>query len=261
VDLAVAAMLVGAGIFAGILNAVAGGATLVTFPTLMAAGLSPIVANASNALAVMPGNVLAWLADRAQLPRRGRRLAGFVAVSMLGGLIGALLLLATTERLFTQLVPLLIGGATLLYAMAPRLQAIARNPSPEGALAGARAPRPPSRAILWAMVPASVYGGYFGAGLGIMLMTIFTLGGVEDVRRANALKNLSSATCALASVATFIVQGVISWPETALMFSGAVLGGHLGGRLIGVLPAAIMRRIILLVGAILSAVYAARYWF
>ena len=253
----VAVLLFGAGILAGIVNAVAGGATLFTFPTMMTAGLAPIVANASNSLAVMPGNLMAVLADRAHLPRCGHRLVWFVVVAIVGGFLGAILLLATSERLFTRLVPLLIGGATLVFAFARQLQlAIATR------IGEVRAGnRPDRRLILVLLIPASIYGGYFGAGLGIVLMSIFALGGLSDLRRANALKNLLSAMCALASVATFIVQDVISWPETTAMFAGAVLGGVVGGRLIRKLPAGVLRAIIIGVGALLSAVYAGRYWF
>ena len=252
-----AAMLFGAGILAGIVNAIAGGATLFTFPTLMVAGLSPIVANASNSLAVMPGNLMAVMADRSHLPPRRPRLVPYLLVAVVGGFLGAFLLLATSERLFTQLVPALIGGATLVFAFARRLQsAIAKL----GATAGAQDEHD-RRLIMTLLVPASIYGGYFGAGLGIVLMSIFALGGLTELRRANALKNLLSVMCGIASVATFIVQGVISWPETTAMFAGAILGGMIGGRLIRWLPANAMRAIIIAVGGLLSAVYAGRYWF
>ena len=252
-----AAMLFAAGILAGIVNAVAGGATLFTFPTLMAAGLSPIVANASNSLAVMPGNLMAVMADRAHLPLRRPRLVPYLLVAVVGGFLGALLLLWTSERLFTKLVPALIGGATLAFAFARRLQsAIAKLGS------ATRSPEEHDRRLILALlVPASIYGGYFGAGLGIVLMSIFALGGLTELRRANALKNLLSVMCGIASVATFIVQGVISGPETMAMFAGAVLGGMIGGRLIRWLPASALRTIIIAVGALLSAVYAGRYWF
>jgi len=254
---AIAVMLFGAGVLAGIVNAVAGGATLFTFPTLMAAGLSPIVANASNALAVMPGNVMAVLSDRSSLPRRGHHMGWLLLISVVGGLAGALLLLATSERVFTKLVPALIGGATLLFAYARQVQEAIRTWVRKETLDQ----HPNMRLVIALLVPASVYGGYFGAGLGIMLMSVFVLGGFSDLRRANALKNLLSAMCAVASVSMFIWQGVISWPATIVMLVGASFGGIAGGRLIKVLPAAALRRVIILVGAVLSVVYASRYWF
>ncbi len=223
---------------------------------MMAAGLPPIVANASNSLAVMPGNLMAVIADRAHLPRRGHQMAWLLAIAVLGGFLGALLLLATSEHLFTQLVPLLIGAATLIFAFARPIQGAIRRWA--GGVAKGR-PRLPL--VLGLLAPASLYGGYFGAGLGIMLMSIFALGGIDDLRRANAMKNLLSMMCGFASVATFIVQGIIRWPETMAMFGGAIIGGFLGGRLIRVLPSGALRAAIIAIGALLSTIYAGRYWF
>src|SRR5499427_1056850 len=121
-DIGIGALLFGAGLAGGIANAMAGGATLITFPAMLAGGLPPIVANASNAVAVTPGHVVAAFADRARLPRPDCALGLALGASLVGGALGAILLLATPERLFTLLVPALIGIATLVFALGPRIR-------------------------------------------------------------------------------------------------------------------------------------------
>jgi len=123
----IAALLFGAGVVGGAVNALAGGATLLTFPAMLAAGLPPVVANASNAVALTPGHLVAAIADRAALPRDLRRLATPVVVALLGGGLGAMLLLATPDRLFTACVPILVGAATLLFALGPVLRRAAQG--------------------------------------------------------------------------------------------------------------------------------------
>ncbi len=230
-DFATATLLFGAGIAGGVVNAIAGGATLITFPAMIAAGLPPVVANASNALAVTPGHLFAALADRTRLPAPNGRLALIIALAILGGAIGAFFLLVTPERLFVLLVPALIASATIIFAFGRRIQAmLTRTPVGENAVL---------RSAL--MLPVTVYGGYFGAGLGVMLLAVLSITGNENVRSANALKNLLASATSLATVAIFILQGIIRWPETLVMLAGAVVGGILGGRLVAILPAGIVR--------------------
>ncbi len=260
----VAALLFAAGIIGGIMNAVAGGASLVTFPAMMMSGLPPIIANASNALAVMPGNIIAVIADRKQIPWHGHRISLLLAIAIIGGGAGAFLLLVTPERFFTQLVPALIGGATLLFAATKKIQFWILRLTKRDQQSESSEAVPSNRLhvgfVSSALGPAATYGGYFGAGLGIMLMTIFVLGGLSDLRRANALKNLVASACASACVIAFIFQGAISWPQTLLMLSGAIGGGFIGSRLVRWLPIGTFRWIIVAIGALLSAIYAWRYW-
>jgi uncharacterized membrane protein YfcA len=248
-DAGTALMVAGAGVIGGIMNAIAGGATLVTFPAMLAAGLPPVIANASNTVAIVPGNLIAAWADRRLLPAAGPRLLAFVASAIAGGGIGALLLLATPEDLFTRLVPALIGAATLIFAFGKQVQRL---------LGGAHDDRPRLRSAL--VAPVAVYGGYFGAGLGVMLMAVLTVTGREQIRTANALKNLLSTAVAFVSIVIFVTSGVVRWPETLAMLSGALAGGWLGSRLIAILPVLWVRVWVIVIGTAMTLIYAARYW-
>jgi uncharacterized membrane protein YfcA len=215
---------------------------------MLAGGLPPIVANASNAVAVTPGHVVAALADRARLPPLDRALGLAVAASLVGGVLGAILLLATPERLFTLLVPALIGIATLVFAFGGHVRS--------GAVDHARAEG--LRSAL--LVPMAIYGGYFGGGSGVMYLAVLVVTGREDVRQANVLKNLLASVVSAVTIAIFVLQGVVSWPETIVMLLGAVFGGFLGGRLIAVLSPTTVRAVVILAGTAMTLVYAWRYW-
>lgn len=247
VDFVNIVILVGAGFVGGIMNALAGGATLLTFPAMLLTGLPPVVATASNALAVTPGHTMAAIADRAMVPRDRSVVVGLVLATT-GGLAGAVLLLSTSERFFTLLVPLLIAAATILFALGPRLQKLTASHSHTS---GARS--------VW-LLPVSTYGGYFGAGLGVMLLALLTLTGKEPLRTLNALKNLYATVAALAGVVIFTLSGTIDWPSTLVMLVGALAGGFAGGKLIGVLPAHVVRGAIVALGTVMTIAYAWRYW-
>jgi len=246
-------LLVAAGIAGGLVNAIAGGATLITFPAMLAAGLPPIAANASNAVAVTPGHLVAALADRSKWPPCDAAMAVAVAAAIVGGTLGAVLLLVTPERLFTLLVPVLVGLATLIYAAAGAIQA--------GIVAvigkshrGDAVARPALLGL------TSVYGGYFGAGLGVMLLAVLSISGREDVRSANALKNLLATAVSITTLTIFTVQDIVRWRETLIMLAGAIAGGFIGGRLVKVLPASLVRRIVIAIGTTMTLVYAWRIW-
>src|SRR3954469_17800304 len=156
----VVALLI-AGVIGGTISTVIGGASIVTFPVLLATGIPPVTAIVSNTVALVPGNLLAAMYDRAQMPPLGRSFATLVAVSVSGALLGAVLLLQTPERVFAVLVPLLLGFATLLFGYAPRIAAWLRTRS--RAVEGQNLHR--WSGSVTALVPVSIYGGYFGAGL------------------------------------------------------------------------------------------------
>jgi uncharacterized protein len=248
-DYGIAALLFGAGIVGGTANAIAGGATLVTFPAMLAAGLPAVTANASNALAVLPGALVAAFADRSRLPGWSRALGAVLVSALIGGAAGAVLLMVTPESVFEMLVPVLIGFATLIFAFGKRIQAAVKGLA-EG-----------SDGLRTALVfPAAAYGGYFGAGLGVMLMAVLAITGREDLRSANALKNLCSTVANLMAVVIFVARGLISWPETLVMLTGAVAGGMLGGRLIAVLPAPAVRAGIIGIGTLMTVIYGWKTW-
>lgn len=239
-------MLFGAGLAGGIVTAIVGGASLITFPALLAAGLPPIVANASNAVALTPGNFMGGLADLQRRPPWDRSFLGLLVVCVVGSAAGAVLLLMTPEKAFTAVVPLLIGFATVLFAQSGRIRDWIRIPSW----------RP---GILW-FVPVAIYGGYFGAGMSVMLLALLSLGRADDFRTTNVLKNLLSGLTGVVAVVVFLLQGIVAWPPTLVMMAGALVGGFLGGRLVRVLPPGVVRFVVIAVGSVLTLVYAWRYW-
>lgn len=249
---AIVLLLFASGIAGGVINALAGGATLLTFPAMLAAGLPPVTANASNAVAIVPGHLLAVLADRRKVLPFDAKLWSSVLVCLFGGAIGALLLLALPERLFVLPVPALIGIATLLFLFSPRIAAWAE---------ARRGDAEPSRGLgLSVLGLSSIYGGFFGAGLGVILTAVLSIADPDDIRRVKALKNLLATSVSMAAVVIFIAERAVRWPETLTMLSGALVGGYLGGTLVRVLPAIVVRWFVILTGAVMTVVYAVKYW-
>jgi uncharacterized protein len=252
-DLLHSALLVVAGIAGGIMAAIVGGAAVITFPALLAAGLPPVMATAGNTVALTPGLFLAAIYDRSQLPPLDRSFVAMALASVAGALIGASLLLLTPERVFSALVPLLLGFATVLFAYAGRISAwLAKR--------AARGSKRFSAHSLAAVLPVSIYGGYFGAGVGVLMLGIFSVGTGGDYRSANVSKNLVTALNSATATAIFAAQGVVSWPATLLLMAGTLLGALIGARLAQVMPNRTARSLVVGVGALLTAVFAWRYW-
>jgi hypothetical protein len=251
------AMLFGAGIVGGSLAGLVGGASLITFPVLLAIGLPPVMATASNLAAVAPANFIAVLADRSQLPPFNRDFVGLIVASVVGALIGGALLMLTPARTFEVLIPVLLGFATIIFAFTSRLtewlkrRAQARG-EPEPQLAVTSIPM---------LLPISVYGGYFGSGVGVLLVAVLMLATGGDYRSANIIKNLVTGLNTAVVVVYFALHGAVDWPPTLVMGAGAMLGGLMGGQLARVAPQAVMRVVIVVIGAALTAIYAWRYWF
>jgi uncharacterized membrane protein YfcA len=249
-------LLFGAGLAGGVVTAVVGGSSLITFPALLAAGLPPIVANASNTVALTPGNFAAGFADLERLPRWDRAFLGLAVVAVAGSLTGAALLLLTPEKAFTAVVPLLIGFATLLFGLSDRIRRwLASRPSRGGARHGISGG---ARLLLFA--PVAVYGGYFGAGMSVMILALLSISLPGDFRALNVVKNLLSGLTSGIALVVFVAQGVVAWPPTVTMMAGVLAGGFLGGRLARVLPPSWVRAVVLTVGTVLTVVYARRAW-
>jgi uncharacterized membrane protein YfcA len=250
-------MLFATGIVGGVMASLVGGASVITFPALLATGLPPVVATASNLVAVSPGNFLAALTDRSQLPPFNRAFLGLVAASVLGALGGAALLMITPFRLFEVLIPLLLGFATVLFAFAPRIthwlraRALAR---------GAGEPRMSVTSIPM-LLPVSVYGGYFGAGVGVLLLGVLSVATGGDYRSANVAKNLVTSLNTLVASICFIANGAVAWPPTLAMMAGCVIGGFCGAHIARVVPQKLMRVVVVAVGAALTMAFVWRYWF
>jgi uncharacterized membrane protein YfcA len=256
-DLQIILMLFGAGIVGGMLAGLVGGASLITFPAFLAAGLPPVIANASNQAAVLPANVIAAAADRTMLPPFNRALAGLVAGAVAATVAGSALLLLTPTRAFEVLVPVLLAFATVLLALSDRISGWLKR----RARARGKGELKLSVTSLPMIVPISVYGGYFGAGFGVLLLGVLSIATSGEYRSANAAKNFISAISTAATVLYFTVFGAIDWPPTLVMMAGSLIGGFFGGRLGHVVPPAAMRVIVVAVGVLLTVVYAWRYWF
>jgi uncharacterized membrane protein YfcA len=256
-NVATAALLCAAGFAGGIISTLAGGAALVTFPTLLAVGLPPVTATATNLAALVPSSFLAAYSDRTQLPRFDRAFVGLVLASVAGAVIGAVLLMWTSNRVFEFLVPILLGFATILFAFGNRISRAWRERSL------ARHGREPEIKVtsLPMLLPVSVYGGYFGAGLGVLLVAVMQLATGGEYRPANAAKNLVAALNGFAAVGVFALKGGVNWPAALAMTSGALFGALIGVRIARIAPREVMRWVVVAIGAALTIAYAWRYWF
>jgi uncharacterized protein len=215
-----------AAVTAGAINSVAGGGSFISFPALLLAGVPPISANATNATALWPGTVASVGAYRRELAVQRRGIMLFSVISLLGGLIGALLLLQTQERTFEQLIPYLLLAATLIFALSPRITRWTRQWSGPG---GPRWSRRLSVLALYFGV--AIYGGFFGAGLGILTLAVLGLLGLEQIHEMNALKVLQASLINGVAVLTFALAGAVQWPIALLMAAGGIVGGYGGAAL------------------------------
>lgn len=239
-----------AALAAGAVNALAGGGTLISFPALTALGVPAVAANITNTVALCPGYLAAALAQSRDLRGQGGRLVFFLAAGVLGGVAGGFLLLQTGERAFRALVPYLILLACALLAAQEALRAwlLRRMAHPEAAR------RLEALGLLPAFL-ASVYGGYFGAGVSVVVLAVLGLVLDDSLRRLNALKQAVAFAINLAAALFFAFAGPVDWPLAAVMAGGAMLGGALGGKLAGRVKPELLRRIVVAAGVAAAAVY------
>ena len=250
-DLLHALILVAAGTIGGVISSLVGGAAIITYPALLSVGLPPVTATVCNLVALTPGNFLAALYDRGQLPPFDRSFIALLLASLAGALAGAAALLVTPERLFAYFIPVLMAFATVLFAFAGRISAALR--------ARARGGRRWAHSM-GVILPVSFYGGYFGAGVGVLLLAVLSIGTGGDYRSANTTKNLVTSLNSMVAAALFIGQGAVRWMPTLVMLAGALVGAFIGARLAQIAPHALMRMVVVAVGALLTALFAWRYW-
>lgn len=232
------ALLAVAAAAAGIVNAIAGGGTLLTFPALLAAGVPPVAANATNTVALFPGQLASSLAYRSHIADERRRALVLAVPSLLGGVLGAWLLLALPERAFALAVPWLILFACVVLAFQGQLKHLV-----------ARARHANHPAALWvAQLAIAIYGGYFGAGIGILMLAAMGILLPSSIQHANALKVLFSLLINAIAAVIFVLSGAVRGPEAALMAAASIAGGFLGARLAQRLPPAGMRGFAIAVG-------------
>jgi uncharacterized membrane protein YfcA len=256
-DAATVAWLLGAGLAGGVVTAVVGGSSLITFPALLAVGLPPVAASASNTVSMTPSNLIAAMADYKRLPQWRPAFAWIVVISIIGSGVGAWLLFLTPERVFMGAVPVLIACATLLFAIQGPIKRWTARHSDDPALHTARA----DRIGLVLLTPVAVYIGYFGAAAGVMLLAILSLGDHGDFRTVNVLKNLIGGAMGIVAATIFIVSGLVDWPHAIVMGIGGLIGGYTGGRMVRLIPARLVRYLVIGAGCALTVLYARRYWF
>ena len=219
-DFSTLILLLSAGFAAGTVNALAGGGTIFTFSALIAAGLPPITANATSAISVLPGQIASTLAYRSELRAVARRLLPFIIASALGGTAGGILLLATDPSVFRVLVPWLIFFATVLFALSPQIAGIG-----ERLATGRAAGSGPGASATALQAAVAIYGGYFGAGMGIMMLATLSLTEGRDFHRLNAAKNVLACVMHGLAVMVFIVSGAVDWPSVFVVACASIAGG------------------------------------
>ncbi len=249
-----------AAVGAGAVNALAGGGTLITVPTLTALGLPAVPANVTNTLAVAPGALGGLLAQRAQLAGQGPRMLRLVPAAFLGGLVGGWLLLHTGEHTFRRLVPWLILAATGLLAVQEPLRRliVARLSGPLGAAPTEHSSAGGEASSVVAVFVASIYGGYFGAGLGVIVLAALGLVLHDSLTRLNATKQAVGFAANLSAALLFAVGGPVHWVAAAVMAVGAIAGGAIGGHLAGRVQPATLRRTVVAIGLVVGLTYLVR---
>ena len=239
-----------AAVAGGAVNALAGGGTLITFPILIAVGIPAVSANVTNTVALCPGYLGGTFAQLKDLRGQQRRLLFLLPASVAGGIAGGLLLLNTGENMFRTLVPyLILFAAALLAVQEPVRNWIVRHSGHAGG---------PGTAEMWTALPvalSAVYGGYFGAGLSVIVLAV--LGAVVDdsLTRLNALKQFIAFAINIAAAVFFLFSGQVVWRAALVMAIGSLAGGAIGGRLAGKIRPAVLRRIVVTAGVIISIIY------
>jgi uncharacterized protein len=244
-------------VIAGMMNAIAGGGTLLTFPALVGLGIPAIVANATSTVALWPGAVSSMWGYRDELSGSRRWAIGFAIPSLLGGGIGAWLLLRTPPSRFAALVPWLVLGATALFMLQPIvMRTIQRRRTVETERGGAPAitvdltasgKLPSVTVMLWQLI-VGVYGGYFGAGVGILMLAVLGFMGLSNIHRMNGLKNWGGLCMNAVAAITFAFSSLVSWPIALGMAVGSIGGGYLGSRAAQRTPQKYVRRAVVMIG-------------
>lgn len=241
-----ACALVAAGTAAGAVNAIVGSGSLVTFPTLLAIGYPPVVANVSNNIGLVPGGVSAMVGYRRELRGQRRRCLVLGAATTAGALVGGLLLLSLPGAVFDAVVPGLIALAVVLMAIRP-------TPQPPGIEMG---PRERLGKGVGSALGTGVYGGYFGAGQGIILLALLRLSLDDDLQRLNGLKNVLVGLANGVAAVLFIAVAEVAWTAVLCIAVGSTAGAHLGALHGRRIPQAILRRIVIVYGAVVAVVLA-----
>lgn len=235
-----------AGVAAGTINTVVGSGTLITFPTLLAFGVPPVTANVSNTVGLVPGSMSGVFGYRRELAGQGARVLRLGSASLLGGVAGALLLLRLPSSAFDAIVPALIALGVVLVLLGPRIQrSVAARAASRGGI--------PDHGVWWvwpAVAAAGVYGGYFGAAQGVLLMAILGIGLADSMQRHTATKNVLALIVNAVAAIVFIAVADIDWVVAGLIALGSVVGGQIGAGVGRRLPPVLLRAVIAVVGVV-----------
>ncbi len=237
-----AALIAGSGVVAGMINSVAGGGSFLTLPVLTSCGMLSKAANATSTIALWPGTLASFGAYRREMAARPRLAVVLGIISLVGGTLGAWVLLHTPQLTFDRLLPWLTLFATVLFVFGPRISARFKLSLGED---------DDHRSLLKTgtiQFFIAIYGGYYGAGAGIMMLAVLALLGLKNIHAMNAFKTLLAGTFNGAAVVMFILQGIVRWPEALWMMGGAVVGGYGGASLARRLPPAFIRGLVIFVG-------------
>ncbi len=253
-----ASILFGTALVAGAINSVAGGGSFLSFPALVLSGVPPIQANATNTMALWPGTLASVGAYRRELEHEGRAmLLPLVITGLIGGLLGAMILLHTPQQTFLRMIPYLLASATLLFVFSGRISKWIRSRSHHM--------RDQTRTAMMggALVQLciAVYIGFFGAGAGILMLALFAILGVESIHTMNAYKTVLATICNGIAVVTFIIAGAILWKQALLMLAGASLGGYFGAYYAQKMNPQHVRYIVIVTGAAMSIYFFVRQGF
>lgn len=239
-----------AAVAAGAVNALAGGGTLISFPVLIALGVPPLAANITNAVALCPGYFGATLAQVRNLEGQRKRASLLIPISAVGGIAGAIILVHTGERTFEALVPWMLMTASVLLAIQEPVRAMVLRRSD-----ARQQPESTSVVTMSAVLAASIYGGFFTAGMSVLIVAVLGLTSFDTFTRLNALKQMLAFTVNIAAVLFFVTSEHVIWSATAVMALGALAGGALGGRLATKIKPSVLRWGVVAAGASIAIVY------
>lgn len=249
--------LFAAGFFGGVINSIAGGGSFITFPALLFVGVPPISANATNTFASCAGYLSGTYAFREDLVAHKRELPLLIVISLAGGVLGAWLLLQTPEALFREAIPWLLLFATLLFIYGGQINGVLRRLSGTHRHASWLG----RLLLLLMLLGVSTYGGFFNAGLGIIILSYLALAGYSDIHAMNGIKLLISTVVSLVAIVLFVVDGVIAWYEGAIVLVGTLVGGYMAADLSRRLPQDWVRKVVIVASCVITVYFFSDLYF
>ncbi len=244
-----------AAVLAGALNSVAGGGSFLSYPALVFSGVPLINANTTSTIALWPGSVASVGAYRKEIAAERQGLVPLLGASLLGGIIGALILLGTPQNTFAKLLPFLLLFATVLFAFSKRINAYVRG------MISADTARSQTRVrigVIFLQFVIAVYGGFFGGGIGIMMLAAYGLLGMDNIHRMNGMKTLMATVINGVAVLAFVLAGTIYWPQAIVMVVGAIIGGYSGATYAQKIDPVRVRQFVILVGCVMTVIFFTR---